>query len=130
MITLLKNVFLVMCGGSLGAASRYGISLLAARVWGTSFPWGTLVANLTGCFLIGVIFALIDRSRLLTPEVRLLIITGYMGALTTFSSFSLETVSAARSGLLLTPMANMLVNNIGGFSLTFLGMWMVNLKLN
>ena len=119
-----------MCGGSLGAASRYGISLLATRVWGTGFPWGTLVANLTGCFFIGVIFALIDRTRLLTPEVRLLIITGYMGALTTFSSFSLETVSAARTGLFFTPIANMLVNNIGGFSLTFLGMWVVDFKFN
>ena len=53
---------LVMAGGSLGAASRYGIGLLAARFWGTSFPYGTLTANMAGCFIIGLIFALADRS--------------------------------------------------------------------
>ena len=81
----------VITGGSLGAASRYGIGLLASRLWGTSFPYGTLTANMAGCFIIGLIFALADRSRLLTPDVRLLLITGYLGALTTFSSFSVIT---------------------------------------
>ena len=124
----LKKVLLVMCGGSLGAASRYGVSLLTAKVWGIQFPWGTLVVNLTGCFLIGLIFALADRVRLLTPDVRLLLITGYLGALTTFSSFSLETVNAGRSGMTLLPLANMLINNVGGFLLTFFGIWLGGLK--
>jgi len=124
----LKKVLLVMCGGSLGAASRYGVSLLTAKVWGTQFPWGTLAVNLTGCFLIGLIFALADRVRLLTPDMRLLLITGYLGALTTFSSFSLETVNAGRSGMTLLPLANMLINNVGGFLLTFFGLWLGGLK--
>ncbi len=67
---------LVMAGGSLGAASRYGIGLLTARLWGTGFPYGTLVVNLAGCFIIGLLFALADRFRPLTPDVRLLLITG------------------------------------------------------
>ena len=92
---------LVLVGGSLGAASRYGLGLLTARLWGTGFPWGTLVANLSGCFIIGLLFALADRTRLLSPDVRLLLITGYLGALTTFSSFSLETVTAGRAGLVM-----------------------------
>ena len=112
-----------MCGGGLGAASRYGISLMAARIGGTGFPWGTLAVNLSGCFLIGLLLALADRMRFLTPDMRLLIITGYLGALTTFSTFSLETVSAGRAGLILQPLANILANNIGGITLTFLGIW-------
>jgi fluoride exporter len=120
----MKNVLLVMCGGSLGAVSRYGVGLLTAKVWGTHFPWGTLIVNLAGCFLIGLIFALADRVRLLTPDVRLLVITGYLGALTTFSSFSIETVNAGRSGMALLPLVNILINNVGGFALTFLGIWL------
>ncbi|MDD2464341.1 MAG: fluoride efflux transporter CrcB [Desulfobulbus sp.] len=119
---------LVMAGGSLGAASRYGIGLLAARFWGTSFPYGTLVVNMAGCFIIGLIFALADRSRLLTPDVRLLLITGYLGALTTFSSFSLETVNAGRAGLTLQSLTNMLINNLGGLSLTYLGLRLGSLR--
>jgi fluoride exporter len=124
---VIKKMLIVMLGGSLGAASRYGISLMAAKAWGTHFPWGTLMVNLLGCFLIGLIFALADRIRLLTPDMRLLLITGFLGALTTFSSFALETVNAGRVGMTLLPLTNILVNNIGGLALTFFGMWLGSL---
>jgi len=117
-----KAVALVMIGGSMGAAGRYTIGLLAAKAWGPQFPWGTLLVNLSGCFLIGLLFALAERVRLLTPEMRLLLITGFLGALTTFSSFALETVNAGRAGLIFQPLANILINNIGGLALTILGM--------
>jgi fluoride exporter len=122
------NVLLVMVGGSLGAASRYGISLLSVRLWGAHFPWGTLAVNLLGCFAIGLLIALADRSRLLTPDVRLLLLTGYLGALTTFSTFSLETVTAGRSGLVFHSLANILLNNVGSLSLTYLGLRLGGLK--
>ncbi len=118
----------VMLGGSLGAASRYGIGLLTARLWSTGFPYGTLVVNLVGCFIIGLLFALADRSRLLSPDVRLLLITGYLGALTTFSSFSVETINAARAGLLMQAVINVLINNIGGLTLTYLGLRLGSLR--
>jgi len=113
---------LVMLGGSLGAASRYGIGLLTAKLLGTNFPWGTLTVNLSGCFIIGLLFALADRVHLLTPDVRLLLITGYLGALTTFSSFTLETVNAGRAGLTLQALTNILINNLGGLTLTYIGL--------
>ncbi|MDY6832065.1 MAG: fluoride efflux transporter CrcB [Thermodesulfobacteriota bacterium] len=124
----LNRIFLVMAGGALGAASRYGVGLMAVRLWGARFPWGTLAVNLAGCFLIGLLFALSDRVRLLSPEMRLLLITGYLGALTTFSTFSLETVNAGRAGLTLLPLANILINNIGGLALTLAGMWLGSIK--
>jgi fluoride exporter len=123
-----KQLLLVMCGGSIGAACRYGVGLLTAKLWGTQFPWGTLTVNLTGCFLIGLLFALADRVRLLTPDMRLMLITGYLGALTTFSSFTLETVNAGRAGLMLQPLANILINNLGGIALTYIGLRLGSLK--
>ncbi|ABW68782.1 fluoride efflux transporter CrcB [Desulfosudis oleivorans] len=126
----INRIFLVMIGGGLGAASRYGVGLMTVRLWGTRFPWGTLAVNLVGCFLIGLLFALSDRVRLLSPEMRLLLVTGYLGALTTFSTFSLETVSAGRAGLTLLPLANILINNIGGLALTLAGMWLGSLFSN
>jgi fluoride exporter len=124
----MEKLLLVMVGGSLGAASRYGISLLSVNLWGTRFPWGTLIVNLSGCFLIGLLFGLSDRMRLLTPEMRLLLITGFLGALTTFSTFSMETVSAGRAGLMVQPVVNILVNNLGGLALTVIGLWIGSLK--
>jgi fluoride exporter len=123
-----KQLLLVMCGGSIGAACRYGVGLLTAKLWGTHFPWGTLTVNLTGCFLIGLLFALADRVRLLTPDMRLMLITGYLGALTTFSSFTLETVNAGRAGLMIQPLVNILINNLGGIALTYIGLRLGSLK--
>jgi fluoride exporter len=122
------KLLLVMVGGGLGAASRYGIGLLSVRLWGASFPWGTLIANMAGCFFIGLLFALADRSRLLSPDIRLLLITGYLGALTTFSTFSMETVNASRAGLVLQPLTNILVNNLGGLTLAYLGLRLGGMK--
>jgi len=124
----MEKLLLVMVGGGLGAASRYGISLLTVKMWGTRFPWGTLTVNLAGCFLIGLLFGLSDRVRLLTPDMRLLMITGFLGALTTFSTFSMETISAGRSGMMFQPLANILINNLGGLALTFLGLWIGSVK--
>lgn len=125
---MFKNLIIIMLGGSLGAASRYLIGIMAARAWGVNFPWGTLIVNMVGCFLIGLIFALAESVRLLTPGVRLFLITGFLGALTTFSSFSLETTNAVRTGLTLQPVMNIMINNLGGFGLTFLGYWLGSLK--
>ncbi len=125
---MFKNLIIIMLGGSLGAASRYLIGIMAARAWGVNFPWGNLFVNMVGCFLIGIIFDLAESVRLLTPAVRLFLITGFLGALTTFSSFSLETTNAVRSGLTLQPVMNIMINNLGGFGLTFLGYWLGSLK--
>ena len=121
---MISKIVLIMIGGSLGAISRYGMSILAVKLFGARFPWGTLAVNLVGCFLIGVAFSLADRgSHLMNPSARLFFMTGFLGALTTFSAYGLETVNALRMGSMLIPLANIISNNILGLSLVFLGMW-------
>jgi fluoride exporter len=117
----LTKIALVMIGGSMGALCRYGISLLSVRLFGTGFPWGTLLVNLGGCFLIGLSFALADRSALMNPSARLFFVTGFLGALTTFSTFGYETFSAIQAGSHWLAMGNVLLNNVVGLILVFLG---------
>ena len=117
------KILFVLLGGSLGALSRYGVSLLAVKLFGVKFPWGTLIVNLSGCFLIGLAFAWGERGLgIMNPSVRLFFMTGYLGALTTFSTFGLETVTALQEGRYLVAAANILANNVIGIALVFLGM--------
>lgn len=117
------KVVLVMAGGSLGAACRYGASLLAVRLFGAGFAWGTLLVNLIGCFLIGFAFSLADRGSVLGPLPRLFFITGFLGALTTFSSFAFESVQFIAEDAFLLGVVNVLANNLAGIALVVLGMW-------
>jgi fluoride exporter len=123
------KVLLVMIGGSLGALSRYWVGLLAARLFGARFPWGTLIVNLAGCFLIGLSFSLAERGlTIMSPSARLFFVTGYLGALTTFSTYALETANSMDAETHLVTVMNILANNVLGVGLVFLGMWMGRLK--
>lgn len=122
---MLTKIALVMIGGSLGALCRYGMGLMAGGLWGAGFPWGTLMANLTGCFLIGVSFALAERTNLLGPAARLLLMTGFLGALTTFSTYAMETVNSIRSETPIVALTNVVVNNLVGIFLVLAGIWLV-----
>jgi len=117
------KIILVMIGGSIGALCRYGVTLIAVRLYGDSFPLGTLCVNLSGCFLIGMSFALGSERNILSPSARLFFMTGFLGALTTFSTFALESINFTRSGLALTSIINVFANNLGGLILVLLGMW-------
>ncbi len=96
---MLDRIVLVAAGGALGAVGRYLVTLMAHRLFGAGLPWGTLAVNLVGCFLIGLVmgWTLDGRSGLSEPA-RLLLVTGLLGGLTTFSSFGLETVELLRAG--------------------------------
>jgi CrcB protein len=125
----LMKILLVMAGGSIGALSRYAVSLWAARLLGTRFPWGTLTVNLAGCFLIGLAFAMAERGlSIMNPSMRLFFMTGYLGALTTFSTYGLETVNSLREGTYIVGVSNFLVNNVLGAALVILGMLVGRLR--
>ncbi|MGS0682863.1 fluoride efflux transporter CrcB [Shewanella sp. 125m-7] len=105
----MNNVLFVALGGSIGAVFRYLISLLILQVFGSGFPFGTLVVNIFGSFLMGVIFALGEVS-VLSPEIKAFIGVGMLGALTTFSTFSNETLLLMQQGYLVKALLNVVVN--------------------
>ncbi|CAO0819625.1 Fluoride-specific ion channel FluC [Desulfarculales bacterium] len=118
------NALWVFVGGGIGALSRYLVSVAAARLWGAGFPFGTLIANLVGLFLIGLFFGLAERSSLLGFSARLFFVIGFLGGLTTFSSFGWETVKLAGDGLWGLALVNILLNNLVGLGLVLVGMWL------
>ena len=94
------NLLLAILGGGLGSGLRYLISGAVAQRFGESFPWGTLVANVTGSLVIGFFATLTgpDGRWLVSPGARIFFMIGICGGYTTFSSFSLQTLSLARDG--------------------------------
>ncbi len=119
----MKYALFVMLGGGTGALCRYSLTLMATKFIGSRFPWGTLMANLIGCFAIGVAFALAERTNILSPSARFFFMTGFLGALTTFSTYALETVNALRTGTNLIALINFFANNIGGAILVLRASW-------
>lgn len=91
------NWLAVAIGGALGSVTRYGVGLLLPAAAG-KFPWATLLVNLLGSFLIGVAYVLIMQKQTWPPEMRLWLMTGFLGGFTTFSSFSLEALQLWQQG--------------------------------
>lgn len=98
--TVIGGLFSVVVGSALGGVSRYFLSGVIARSVGETFPWGTLVVNITGAYLIGLFGGLAtDNTSLLgSSDLWLLAVTGFCGGYTTVSSFSLQTLALARDG--------------------------------
>jgi CrcB protein len=119
------NALFVIIGGGLGALLRYVTTLLCARFFGAGFPFGTILVNIVGCFLIGVAMALAERGTVLTPALRLFFVTGFLGGFTTFSTYAWESVQALRSASFATAAIHILVSNIAGIGLVFAGFWSV-----
>lgn len=102
-----RGLALVAIGGALGAAARYGVSSAIAT---KGFPWATLAVNLVGSLLIG--YLLLDHG--MEHGARLFAVVGFLGAFTTLSTFSAETVELVRAGHLALAAANLLANAVGG----------------
>jgi fluoride exporter len=99
-VSMLASSIAVALGGALGSLGRYWIAELFAALGIVAFPWATLFANVTGSFLIGVIATLTgpDGRLLVAPELRQFWMVGVCGGYTTFSSFSLQTLTLAQGG--------------------------------
>ena len=117
---MLLSVTSICAGASAGALLRWLLSASLNALW-PSVPLGTLLANLAGGYLIGVAFAWFAGHPLLSPEWRLLIITGFLGGLTTFSTFSVEVVDAAQRGDLASAATIVLLHLVGSLACTVLG---------
>ena len=116
-----ERALLIALGGALGTVLRYLTSGLAAQWLGVDFPYGTLIVNLVGSFLIGVIHQLGTESLVLPDDVRWFLTTGVMGGLTTYSAFSYETVRLMEARAWMEAWINVVVTTASCLILCFLG---------
>ena len=120
-IFAMQTVILIALFGALGCVSRYFLSGWVYDRLGWHFPWGTLSANVVGAFIIGLLMELGLRSANLPPALRIGLVTGFLGGLTTFSTFSYETFKLLESGRFLTAFSNVIVSVALCLLFTWLG---------
>jgi fluoride exporter len=114
------KLVLIALGGLVGTLSRYALSTWVDERALSLIPYGTIVVNLAGCFVAGFLFPLMEKFAV-APELRLAVFTGFLGGFTTFSAYALQSIALARSGALSTATANVLISNIVGLMMVWLG---------
>lgn len=114
----------IAVGGAAGALLRYGVSLGAAQWLGRGFPYGTWLANVSGCLLMGILYILLIERWGVAAEWRGALLVGLLGAFTTYSSFSIETLMLVESGEMSKALANVVTTVVACLSATWLGMLM------
>ena len=103
----MERIFWIAVAGALGTVARYLVGLWAGKVFGPAFPWGTFIVNVTGCFLIAAIMHVATTTSFISPTLRLSLTTGFMGGLTTYSSFNYETARFFQEGDWATGLTNL-----------------------
>lgn len=110
----MNRVLLAGLGSFVGGMGRYLLTSWAQGLFGTAFPWGTAIVNISGCFLIGFAMTLAVELSALSTEARIFLVTGILGGLTTFSSFGYESVRPVLEGSAWVGVANIALNLIVG----------------
>lgn len=117
------TVLLVGIGGFFGAAARYVVDGWVSGLTGGNFPWGTLVINLTGSFVLGALFALTIERAALPADIRAPVMIGFIGAYTTFSTWMLESWRLIEDGAVVAALGNILGSVALGVIALVLGLW-------
>lgn len=118
---MLKFLY-VGIGGFLGSIARYWTSGLVHHLFDKSwFPIGTLVVNVTGCLIIGLLGGFAEKSQIFTPELRLFLFIGFLGGFTTFSTFGFEIITFARDGEVFSALTNLVLHIVLGIGAVWLG---------
>ncbi len=120
---MLKMIHLII-GGTAGTVARYLLSGATYGILGTNFPYGTLVVNLFGCFIIGFLAVVTENKFLFGPDLRILLMVGFCGAFTTFSTFIFETSNLIRAGQSLTALMNVIISVVISFIFFRIGMFL------
>lgn len=117
------NILAVFTGGGIGAVMRYMITLIASKLLGTQYVYaGTFCANIIGCFIIGYIFGMtLNKAVVLSPELKLFLTVGFLGGLTTFSTFSCESFCFLKDGRILQAITYLSASLILGLTATYCG---------
>ncbi|MDA1107599.1 MAG: fluoride efflux transporter CrcB [Proteobacteria bacterium] len=117
----MTQVFAIAAGGALGSVLRFWMSAWVSGQWGRDFPYGTLAVNVLGCLLMGILFVLLTERLNLAPVWRAGLLIGVLGGFTTFSAFSMETVSLIEAGALLRALLNIMVSVVVCVGATWVG---------
>ncbi len=117
---------MISAGGSIGAVFRYLIFVLFEKTTTTTFPWPTLVINITGAFVIGFLWGWFDRFYV-SPGIRMLIFIGILGSFTTFSTFAFDVFSLVHDGQIKNVIFYILGTNVLGIGLAFAGFYLARL---
>ena len=117
----LPRLLLIGLAGFVGTLARYWLSGWTARRFGETFPAGTLIVNLLGCFLAGLMAYLMFERFVVSPTTRTVLLIGLLGGFTTFSSFGLQSFNLLRDGEVGLALANILVSNTVGIFMVWLG---------
>ncbi len=107
--------------GVVGTLARWGLQGWVQRLTGAAFPWGTLAVNALGCFLFGIVFVAAEERELISSQTRIILLVGFMGAFTTFSSYAFETAALLRDSQWLYALGNMALQNVLGLACVFAG---------
>ncbi|MFP6595539.1 MAG: fluoride efflux transporter CrcB [Dehalococcoidia bacterium] len=124
----MERLLFLFAAGGLGTIGRYAIATWVQRTASTDFPWGILAANSIGSFAFGLLYSLAEEHDLLTGELRIAVLVGFLGAFTTFSTFAFDTSQLIRDDRYIWAASNMVLNNAIGLSLVFLGIWIGRLQ--
>ena len=117
----MTRFFWVFAAGGIGSGTRYLVGLWAADRFGASFPYGTLIVNLSGCLLIGAVWQA-AAAQSWNPDVRIAVIAGFLGGFTTYSAFNQETLQLLQSGAAGAAVINIAVTLVGGLAAGWLGL--------
>ncbi len=122
---MISTIAVIAFGGALGAVARYGVNIGAVQIFGHGFPWGTLIVNILGSFLMGLAIAKFSVMDNVSQELKTLYITGFLGAFTTFSTFSLDFVSMWERGDMINAVSYMLISVIASIMALFIALWIM-----
>lgn len=124
---MLRTILIVGSGGFIGSVMRYLVQFYMEKNLTSTFPWGTLIANVAGSFIIGMIYALTEKGNLLNPELRLFLAVGICGGFTTFSSFAYNNFTMIKENSITLLLFNVGGNLFLGIMSVYLGILLIRL---
>jgi fluoride exporter len=118
---MIKSFLIVGLGGAIGSMLRYAVQKFFQAQSAAAFPTGTLLVNISGCFLIGILWGIVSRSLSWNEEMKLLLMTGFCGGFTTFSAFTLEGIGLLKENKTALFLVYLTASVVGGLLATFIG---------